>query len=81
MKARLGLLMALLLGVIIFTLQNTETMNIRFFFWQLSLSRALLLFLVFGIGILIGYLLATFQIGRSTGKKLDLSGVSNSDRR
>ncbi|MFZ5759590.1 MAG: lipopolysaccharide assembly protein LapA domain-containing protein [Thermodesulfobacteriota bacterium] len=64
MNAKLGLFVALLLGVVVFTLQNTESVDIRFFFWHLSLSRALLIFLVFAIGILIGYLLATLQAGR-----------------
>ncbi|MBU4262804.1 MAG: LapA family protein [Proteobacteria bacterium] len=61
MKKKLGLAMALLLGVIIFTLQNTEMISIRFLFWQFSLSRALMLFLVLGIGILLGFLLGSYR--------------------
>ncbi|MBU0965477.1 MAG: LapA family protein [Proteobacteria bacterium] len=61
MKTKLGLAMALLLGVIIFTLQNTEMISIRFLFWQFSLSRALMLFLVLGIGILLGFLLGSYR--------------------
>ncbi|MFZ5764014.1 MAG: lipopolysaccharide assembly protein LapA domain-containing protein [Thermodesulfobacteriota bacterium] len=72
MNAKLGLFVALLLGVVVFTLQNTESVDIRFFFWQLSLSRALLIFLVFAIGILFGYLLATLQAGRISGEKRDM---------
>ncbi|MFH1215159.1 MAG: LapA family protein [Pseudomonadota bacterium] len=81
MKAKLGLLMSLLLGVVIFTLQNTEMVDIRFFLWQFSLSRALLLFLVLGIGVLLGYLLATFQAGRSGADKIDPPDLSNNDGR
>jgi len=68
MKTKLGLAMALLLGVVIFTLQNTEMISIRFLFWQFSLSRALMLFLVLGIGVLLGFLLGTY---RSNGSAKD----------
>ena len=61
MEKKLGLVMALLLGVVVFTLQNTEMTSIHFLFWQFSLSRALMLFLVFGIGVLLGFLLCTFR--------------------
>jgi uncharacterized integral membrane protein len=64
MKKKLGLAMALLLGVVIFTLQNTEMISIRFMFWQFSLSRALLLFLVLGIGVLLGFLLGSYRTNR-----------------
>ena len=61
MKKKLGLAMALLLTVVVFTLQNTEMISIRFLFWQFSLSRALMLFLVLGIGVLLGFLLGTYR--------------------
>jgi len=53
--------MALLLTVVVFTLQNTEMISIRFLFWQFSLSLALMLFLVLGIGVLLGFLLGTYR--------------------
>lgn len=56
MRLKMILGMALLLLVVIFTLQNTEVIAIRFLFWDLSLSRALMLFLVLAVGILIGFL-------------------------
>ncbi|MCK9295881.1 MAG: LapA family protein [Desulfobulbaceae bacterium] len=61
MKTKLGLVMALLLTVVVFTLQNTEMISIRFLFWQFSLSQALMLFLVLGIGVLLGFLLGTYR--------------------
>jgi putative membrane protein len=61
MKTKLSLAMALLLTVVIFTLQNTEMISIQFLFWQFSLSRALMLFLVLGIGVLLGFLLGTYR--------------------
>jgi len=42
--------------VIIFVLQNTQVVEFQFFFWKVSLSRALLLFLNFLIGVVVGWL-------------------------
>jgi uncharacterized integral membrane protein len=67
---KLGLFMALLLVVVVFTLQNTESITIRFLFWQFSLSQALMLFLVLGIGILLGFLLGSLRTG-AAGKNND----------
>ncbi len=61
MKTKLSLIIALLLTVIIFTLQNTETVSIQFLFWQFSLSRALMLFLMLAIGIVLGFFLCAMQ--------------------
>ncbi|OIP50774.1 MAG: hypothetical protein COX17_10935 [Deltaproteobacteria bacterium CG23_combo_of_CG06-09_8_20_14_all_60_8] len=60
MRVKIATGMALLLLVVIFTLQNTELIVIQFLFWHFSLSRALMLFLVLAVGILIG-----FMAGRS----------------
>lgn len=72
MNTKLFFLFALLLGIIVFTLQNTESVTVNFFFWNFTLSRALLLFLVLVVGIVLGYLLATFQGSRRSGRKLDV---------
>jgi putative membrane protein len=42
--------------VVIFVLQNTEIVAFRFLAWTISMSRALLLFLTFAIGIVVGWL-------------------------
>jgi len=54
MKIKLYIGLALLGLVLIFILQNTEVVNLRFLFWQLTLSRALLLLLVFVCGLAAG---------------------------
>jgi len=56
MKIKLYIGLALLGLVLIFILQNTEMVNLRFLFWQLTLSRALLLFMVFACGLAAGLL-------------------------
>ncbi|MEX2617056.1 MAG: LapA family protein [Alphaproteobacteria bacterium] len=47
--------------VILFTLQNTATVEVNFLLWTLSLPGALLLFVLFGAGILVGLLMARVQ--------------------
>ena len=42
---------------IVFTLQNTAAVTVEFLAWSLTLSRALLIFLVVVIGTLVGWLL------------------------
>ena len=43
--------------VVIFIVQNTAVVDIRLFFWTISMSRSLMFFLVVCIGIVIGWLL------------------------
>ncbi|MDF1551530.1 MAG: LapA family protein [Deferrisomatales bacterium] len=47
---------SLLLLVVIFTLQNAEVVSIRFLFWEFSMSRVILLFLVFAFGMGAGWI-------------------------
>lgn len=60
MKPRLVVSLILLALVLLFTLQNLEVVTITVLFWQFSLSRALLIFTVLAVGIVIG-LLARWQ--------------------
>ena len=52
LKAYAGL--GLLILVALFILQNTETVPISFLFWEFRISRALMIFMVFVIGVLVG---------------------------
>lgn len=54
-------LITILILVVVFTLQNTEQVEITFLLWHLSLSRALMLFLVFTLGLLTGFVLRMLQ--------------------
>jgi uncharacterized integral membrane protein len=60
MSAKLvaGVVLTALVGV--FILQNTEVVDIRFFFWTLSMSRAVMIFLVFLVGLVSGWLLQSY---------------------
>ncbi len=51
-KAYAGL--GLLTLVVLFTLQNTETVPISFLFWEFRISRVLMILMIFVIGVLVG---------------------------
>lgn len=71
MKIKLSLGALLLIFVVVFTLQNSEVVNIDFMFWSFSLSRALMIFLVFIAGVLLGTFLGNFtKIMAKIGKKV-----------
>jgi uncharacterized integral membrane protein len=63
MNGRLVLGLVLMIAVVIFTLQNTDIVSIRFLFWQLSLSRALMIFVLLGAGIIIGWIAGSLRRG------------------
>lgn len=54
-KRYLALLVLFL--VLIFAVQNTQPVTIRFLLWSLSMSQVLMAFLLFGAGILFGALM------------------------
>lgn len=56
-RAKNWLGLALIALVAVLVLQNTEVVEVRLLFWTLSMSRALLLPLVFAAGLLVGWAL------------------------
>ncbi|MBU0467916.1 MAG: LapA family protein [Candidatus Omnitrophica bacterium] len=52
-KVIVGIILGVLL--LIFLLQNTQVVSVRFLFWKLSMSRIILLPIVMFIGIAIGF--------------------------
>ena len=56
-KFRLGFLLALLALILIFVLQNVATVEVQFLFWSLALPRSLMILIVLGIGVVIGWFL------------------------
>ena len=59
MKTKIVVIVVLTVLLIIFVLQNTEIVVINFWFWDLSLPRALLLFVTFAVGLIIGLMVPT----------------------
>ena len=55
-RTKLTLSLALLAMVVLFTLQNTQVVEVRLLFWKLSMSRVLLVFLLLAVGAVLGWL-------------------------
>ncbi len=55
LKTVIGLVLVAL--VLVFTIQNREIVTVEFLLWDLSLPRAVMIFVVFLIGALAGFLL------------------------
>ena len=49
---------------VIFIIQNVTVIDIRFLFWTLSMSRALLMFFVLAIGVVIGWSLHSLSVSQ-----------------
>lgn len=60
-KVAVAILLCLLLLVII--LQNTEVVGVRLLFWEIQMSRVLLILLAAAIGFIGGYLAAALRSG------------------
>lgn len=58
-KFTLGVVLLILL--VVFTAQNMEVVTLKLFFWQLSISRALMVFFVLAIGVVIGLLVGSWK--------------------
>ncbi len=54
------ILSLVILSIIIFA-QNTQVISFQFLFWELTMSRIILLLFTMVIGIIIGYIVATVQ--------------------
>ena len=54
---RLWVTIGILGLVAVFTLQNIVTVDVTFLFWTIELPRAILLFFVFALGVLLGWIL------------------------
>jgi uncharacterized integral membrane protein len=57
MKSKVIIIIVLAALLVIFVLQNTAMVEINFLFWDLSIPRALLLFVCFAIGLIIGLII------------------------
>jgi len=57
MNYKLISVMVLAIVVVLFVVQNTEVVEIRFLFWKMAMSRALVMLFVLIIGVAAGWLL------------------------
>jgi uncharacterized integral membrane protein len=57
MKIKRYLSIAAVILLLVFIIQNITVVDIRFLFWQLSVSGAIMFFILLIIGVVIGWLL------------------------
>ena len=71
MKSRIKIIVAAVLAVmvIIVVLQNTQAVETRILFATISMPRALLLFVTFGIGFITGIVTASHLLQRRTQQR------------
>lgn len=60
MKIKLGISIVLALLAFIFITQNTETVKVAFLAWSMEMSLVLLVFIMLGTGIIIGWSLSGY---------------------
>lgn len=76
-KLFLGL--ALIGLIVLFTLQNTAVIELRFLFWKISMSRSLMVFFLVALGFSAGWLLSNWSSYRQRERQPDTrerSGVT-----
>ncbi len=57
--------------VVIVLLQNTQVIVLRFYFWKISMSQIVLLFLVLLLGFIIGFITAKLTGGKKAASRLN----------
>jgi len=57
--AKMGIFVILVGVVIVFVFQNMQVVEVRFFAWKVSMSRALMVFVTLCMGIAAGWLVRT----------------------
>ena len=72
MRAKIILLLVLLILFTIFVSKNTQEVDVWFFFWPINISKIVLLILTLVIGVIIGLLTSSF-FNKAKGKKSETS--------
>jgi len=70
MNFKIGLVAILALLALIFLAQNIEVVTVSFLFWEMSMSRSVLLFFPLLSGFIIGWFLHSFLSYRKDKKDL-----------
>jgi putative membrane protein len=61
MHFKLALSLVLAGLTVLFIVQNVAVVEVRFLFWSLSMSLSLFVFLLFAIGVIVGWLLHSYS--------------------
>jgi uncharacterized integral membrane protein len=73
MKAKVIILLILIVLFTIFVLQNTQIVQIDFLFWSVAMSAIVLISLMMLIGVIAGFIIAKL-FGRSSKSQVSISG-------
>ena len=57
--------------IVVFAIQNAETLEVKFLAWTFTLRRALMLFVVLAIGVVIGWTWRSLSRPRTDGRADD----------
>jgi len=63
---RLSLILLLACFAMIFLIQNVEAVDVRFLFWHIAVSRAIVIFIAFMLGFSMGWFLHSFLVYRKS---------------
>lgn len=75
MNFKIILVIVLACFSLIFVAQNIDVVPVSFLFWEISMSRAALMFITLLIGFIIGWLLHSYlSYRRDKRKSLDIDG-------
>ena len=77
MGYKLYFVFSLVVLAILFIFQNMEVVEIRFLFWSVSISRSLLIFLLFTSGALCGWFLHSYSGYRKRKKSVQETSPEN----
>ncbi len=71
MNLKLFTLLALISLTSIFIVQNTDVVELRFLFWTMDMSRALMVVFLMLIGVVIGWFLHGHMLHKKQSNKMD----------
>ncbi|KAF0155282.1 MAG: Uncharacterized protein FD159_2266 [Syntrophaceae bacterium] len=75
MNLKIFLLIIIVCLAVVFIIQNVSAVTVSVFFWEISLSLALLIFFVLAIGFVLGWFLHSFLAYQKIKKEVaDIQG-------
>jgi len=80
MKIKLGITIVLAFLAFVFITQNTEVVQVTFLAWSVEISLVLLVFIMLGAGIIIGWLLNSYlRFARNRKREIALQANESGD--
>ncbi len=70
MNLKMGLVAVLIFFALVFVAQNIDVVTMKFLLWELSMSRAVLLFFALLVGFVIGWILHSYMAYRKNKKEV-----------